>query len=97
MKYKAFPIILVLLFSSMITLAINSPLLDNSFATVVGNKNIFDYDYTFKYIKNYKYLSSVDYKDLNERSKTVFLKVGNANTLIKGFILNEKKYAIHLV
>ena len=66
-------------------------------ATVVNGKNIFDDSYTPIYLGHYKHFSDVDFKDLTPRENSALLKAGNVETKIEGFVLNNKKYAIHLV
>ena len=65
-------------------------------ATVVNNKDIFSDSYTITYLEHYNNLSKVNFENLTKKSSAL-LKAGNADTKIEGFILNDKKYAIHLV
>lgn len=66
-------------------------------ATIVNGKNIFDDPYIHTYFSRYNNLSDVDFKTLAERGSSAILKIGNVKNNIEGFILGNKKYAIHLV
>lgn len=66
-------------------------------ATVVNGKSIFDDSYTEIYLSHYTNLSYVDFKNLTQRGSSALLKAGNVETKIEGFVLNNKKYAVHLI
>jgi len=66
-------------------------------ATVINGKNIFNDPYARVYLNRYNNFSGIDFKKLGERKKSVLLKAGNVETNVEGFVLNSKRYAIHLV
>ena len=50
----------------------------------------------YTYLPKYNYFSDLQFEEVTD-AKTVVLKHGNAPLPIAGFILGEKKYAVHLV
>ncbi|MCK5283153.1 MAG: hypothetical protein KAK00_07110 [Nanoarchaeota archaeon] len=106
-QFKQITILFIFLFiAAIISLAASKTKLaesqiDNSIeprlASAIGSKSVFTDPYLGTYLKNYKNLAHVKFEKLSKKGYFASLKDGNIKDNIEGFILNNRKYAIHLV
>ena len=66
-------------------------------ATIINGRSIFEDAYAQVYLEHYRNFSDVAFKNMTERKKSALLTAGNAETKIEGFVIDNKKYAIHLI
>ncbi len=96
-------IVFFLLVFSVVVIALNVTGVDgvnnlkSDLAAIVGGKNIFSDSYTVKYLDHHRNLSDVEFKEVSDEGSSASLKKGNAEGKIEGFVLDGKKYAVHLV
>jgi len=72
--------------------------LDPNLATVVNGKSIFEDPYIEIYMQKFNNLRNVEFKTLTSQGDYFLLKVGHGDFgNLDGFILNNRKYVLHLL
>lgn len=73
----------------------NNSLVLNELATEVNGQSI-DTPYILSYLETYDNFENIDFREVNEKTNNI-MAVGNMQDNLKGYRLNSKNYAVHLI